>query len=117
MSPEKPLKKNRVTKTVTVDPEIARAANAAVEAGLAKDFSDAIEKGLRLLLRSEGFPEKLTENDLRTALAAKPIHPDKGEKKSGETKYSRGALVAMDPEIEKRRVRADRVSKMVNPEA
>lgn len=59
-------------KTFTLDSDIIRAAESAINAGkLAKDFGAAVEEGLRLMLRSEGFPETLSAEEMAIRLSVK----------------------------------------------
>jgi len=113
-------KTGRVPKTIKIPIDMIRATNAAVEAGLASDFSDAVEQALQLLLLEEGFPTGLSPEQIKQGLqqfvvkktnplTGDPIvggTPDQSKKQSGETKFSRGVLVVKDPEIEARRKKA-----------
>jgi Arc/MetJ-type ribon-helix-helix transcriptional regulator len=97
-------------KTISLDPQLIRAVNASIEAGAAKDFSEAVAMGLGLLLESEGFPTELTADQIAARLreearsSGDPLigqKPYPGAKKSHDSKFSRGTFVKKDPTIER----------------
>lgn len=68
-------KQQRVQKTLTLDIDLILATETAVGTGLAKDFSAAAEDGLKMLLRANNLPEKLTPDELRKRLSGQKMRP------------------------------------------